>query len=76
MFQNSTDFYLLRDGVIRGNGGFEMIGKDEERAPLVLKDYISYDEMQIAALLGVTVPTYFINTYPSDQYLTSYGMFL
>jgi len=28
---------------------------------LVLQDYLSYDEMQIAALLGVSVPTYFIN---------------
>ena len=60
-FQTSSDNYLLRDGIATGYGGFESIGKVGERPPFVLKDYISYDEMQIAALLGVAVPTYFIN---------------
>lgn len=62
MFVNSSDDYLIRgrDGKIR-RGGFEFIGTPRERYPLVLKDYLSYDEMAIAALLGVSVPTYFIN---------------
>lgn len=61
MFMTSADLYLLRDGKTKGTGGFETIGTMQEKLPLVLKDYISYDEMQIAALLGVSVPTYFIN---------------
>lgn len=65
-FLTENDTYLLRDGVTKGQGGeingeFEQIGTENEKAPLVLKEYLSYDEMQIAALLGVSVPTYFIN---------------
>jgi hypothetical protein len=61
MFMNATDDYLLRDGKTTGKGGFQEIGTARERHPLILKDYLSYDEMAIAALLGVSVPTYFIN---------------
>ena len=60
MFMMSDDSYLLKSGK-KGRGGFELIGTDQERSPLILKDYLSYDEMQIAALIGVSVPTYFIN---------------
>ena len=60
MFMGEPDLYLLRNGA-RGQGGFEAIGTQHEKSPLVLKEYLSYDEMQIAALLGVSVPTYFIN---------------
>lgn len=60
MFMTERDQYLLRNGK-RGSGGFEIIGTDTECAPLVLEDYLSYDEMQIAALIGVSSPTYFIN---------------
>ncbi len=60
MFMLPEDSYILRSGE-RGSGGFEAIGTEKEKAPLVLQDYLSYDEMQIAALLGVSTPTYFIN---------------
>jgi len=60
MFMTPADSYILRTGK-QGSGGFETIGTDTEKAPLVLRDYLSYDEMQIAALLGVSTPTYFIN---------------
>ncbi len=60
MFMTDKDQYILRNGA-KGFGGFEALGTAQEKAPLVLKDYISYDEMQVAALLGVSVPTYFIN---------------
>ncbi|MFA5998789.1 MAG: DUF4804 domain-containing protein [Candidatus Babeliales bacterium] len=60
MFMNAHDSYLLKDGT-NGHGGFEKIGTTQEKLPLILKDYLSYDEMQIAALIGVSVSTYFIN---------------
>ncbi len=60
MFMTESDMYLLRNGH-KGQGGFEAIGTLAEKSPLILKDYLSYDEMQIAALLGVSVPTFFIN---------------
>lgn len=60
MFMTAQDTYLLRNGK-KGNGGFEYIGTSRENEPLTLKNYISYDEMELAALIGVSVPTYFIN---------------
>lgn len=60
MFMLPSDLYLLKNGQ-KGSGGFEEIGTQDQKAPLLLKDYLSYDEIQIAALLGVSVPTYFIN---------------
>lgn len=44
-----------------GYGGFEAIGTIAEKEPLLLQDYISYDEMCISALISVFVPTFFIN---------------
>lgn len=60
MFMTAADSFLLSDGT-RGSGGFESIGTDQEQAPLVIRNYLSYDEMAVAALLGVSVPTHFIN---------------
>lgn len=60
MFMNASDEYLLRTGE-QGSGGFTLIGTDKETAPLVLSDYMSYDEMELAALIAVSVPTHFIN---------------
>ncbi|MBA2369415.1 MAG: DUF4804 domain-containing protein [Candidatus Protochlamydia sp.] len=59
-FLTSSDSYLLKNQ-IRGNGGFEGIGKEHELPPLCLQNYLSYDEMAISALIGVSCPTYFIN---------------
>ncbi|WP_068469007.1 ADP-ribosylhydrolase MavL family protein [Candidatus Protochlamydia phocaeensis] len=61
MFMQASDQYLLRDGK-RDEGGFETIGTAQEQSPLCLSDYLSYDEMQLSALIGVSVPTHFINT--------------
>lgn len=55
----SDDVYKLKNGK-SGWGGFENI-QNSIHEPLLLHDYISYDEMQISALLGVSVPTFFIN---------------
>jgi len=60
MFMTENDQYRLRDGS-KGAGGFEAIGTVGQVSPLILSEYLSYDEMQIAAFLGVSVPTFFIN---------------
>lgn len=60
VFCNPSDTYLLKSGT-QSEGGFEMIGTRNERRPLVLEDYLSYDEMALAALVSVAVPTHFIN---------------
>jgi hypothetical protein len=65
-FTGAKDTALLRSGQLI-SGGFLTIGTKNERAPLVLADYLSYDEMQIAALLGVSSPTCFINNGSRDN---------
>ena len=40
---------------------FIHIGTETEKEPLTIQNYLSYDEMQISALLGVATPTFFIN---------------
>lgn len=60
MFQTRADVWLLPTGQ-SGNGGFENVGTDDEKPPLALSEVISYDEMQISALLAVAGPTVFIN---------------
>jgi len=62
VFMGADDTYLLRTGE-KGVGSdlFPLIGTLLERPPLVLRDYLSYDEMEVAALMGVAVPTYLIN---------------
>jgi hypothetical protein len=42
-------------------GKFDLIGTEKEDQYLCLKDYISYDEMQISSLLSVACPSFFIN---------------
>lgn len=64
-FWEEDDDYLLKCGT-RGSGGFETIGTMHERAPLVLKDYQSYDEMALSALIGISCPTHFVND--GDRY--------
>ena len=66
-FLNASDDYRLRDGVTQGSGGFERIGTaDEVAGPLRLEQLMSYDEMAIAALLSVAVPTHFYNDGAPD----------
>jgi len=48
-------------------GGFERIGGDTQQAPLLLEDYLSYDEMQLSTLVSVVVPTLFVNSGGRDS---------
>jgi hypothetical protein len=43
------------------SGGFSSIGTENEEAPLLLEDYLSYDEMLLSALLIVSSFVTFIN---------------
>jgi hypothetical protein len=38
-----------------------LVGTDREERPLLLADYLSYDEMELSAFVNVATPTYFIN---------------
>lgn len=60
VFYTQHDVYLLRDGS-EGCDGFQDIGHSREQGSLALKEYMSYDEMKLSALLGVSSRSAFIN---------------
>ena len=70
VFYQSYDSYLLRNGY-NDSGKWEFIGTEKENqtdkydvAPEKkpkLADYLSYDELIISALCGISSPTHFIN---------------
>ena len=63
-FMGSADETIARDGrrVPSASRKWRLVGTQHEEAPLLLQDYLSYDEMAISALIGVSSPTYFINS--------------
>ncbi len=68
MFVGEVDKYVLRDhpeeDSQRGGIGGERfldIGTEKEREPLVMRDYLSYDEMKLSALLGTCSATAAVN---------------
>lgn len=61
VFMNANDQWLLRT-LQQGAGRWDTVGTDYEQAPLVLDDYLSYDEIALSALCGASGRTYFINS--------------
>jgi hypothetical protein len=63
-FMGADDETLGRDGkmVPKAAELWRQVGTEHEKIPLVLGEYLSYDEMAISALIGVSSPTYFINS--------------
>ncbi|XP_053951692.1 uncharacterized protein LOC128859042 [Anastrepha ludens] len=59
-FYGCIDKYLLVTGE-RGYGGFCEIGTSGEKAPMQLKDVLSYDEIKLTAFLSVSSHSEFIN---------------
>lgn len=61
VFMGPSDFTVLRNGVSmkHGNKEWEKVGAGDSK--INFQEYLSYKEMRISALLGVSVPTFFIN---------------
>ncbi|XP_052755405.1 uncharacterized protein LOC113509425 isoform X2 [Galleria mellonella] len=59
-FMSKRDLYKLRTGEM-GVDGWENIGTLNEHPPLVLADYLSYDELKLSALVSISGPTAYIN---------------
>lgn len=59
-FAGPRDSHLLLSGPL-SMGGWESVGTTEETSPLLLQNYLSYDEMKISALLSISSYSYFIN---------------
>ena len=64
MFMNPSDQFVLKSGEYGDYGAadFDAIGTAAEAPPFQLASLISYDEMQLSALIGVASPCHFINT--------------
>jgi hypothetical protein len=60
-FCGRFDFYMLLSGE-RGMSGWDAIGTEAEKPPLVLQDYLSYDEIKLSAFLALSSYSVFINT--------------
>lgn len=60
MFESRSDKYKLRDNTT-GYDGWKYIGTDYEKPPLLMNDYLTYDELEISAYLCMSVYTPFIN---------------
>merc|ERR1719491_611798 len=63
-FYQSHDAFLLRNGQ-KGAGNWEAIGTElesfsDKNAP-ILSEYLSYDELILSAMCGMSSPTHFIN---------------
>lgn len=70
VFMGSADLTVLRNGEDIGNSAraWDRVGTTQETLNdhLRLEDYLSYDEMMLSALLGVSGPSYFVNK--GDRY--------
>ncbi|KAI9350084.1 hypothetical protein BDR26DRAFT_1003747 [Obelidium mucronatum] len=63
VFFGPSDYTLLRDYTKPDASEWKSVGSDSERPHITLdKGYMSFDEMMLAALVGVSAPTLFINT--------------
>eukprot|EP01084_Bolivina_argentea_P148905 260236_1 len=62
VFYQTYDSYVLRNGS-NGAGGWNNIGSNNENAETSpkLNDYLSYDELLLSSLCGISSPTHFIN---------------
>eukprot|EP01129_Flabellula_baltica_P007559 TRINITY_DN2960_c0_g1_i2.p1 TRINITY_DN2960_c0_g1~~TRINITY_DN2960_c0_g1_i2.p1 ORF type:complete len:282 (+),score=60.77 TRINITY_DN2960_c0_g1_i2:3-848(+) len=59
-FYGHHDISMLRDGTVPPAEDWLLVGTEEE-GEISLVDYLSYDEMQVSALLCASTDTYFIN---------------
>jgi len=65
VFFGGNDVTILRDGSMPNPKDWTTVGTENE-ASITLEDYMTYDEIAISALIGVSVPTFFIN--PGGRY--------
>ena len=60
MFCDPVDNFFLVNGFM-SKGGFDNIGQPNEGDVLCIKDYMTYDEIKLAALVSVSSKSIFIN---------------
>ncbi|KAI0798832.1 hypothetical protein GGR55DRAFT_693114 [Xylaria sp. FL0064] len=71
VLMNASDFTVLQDGQRIGSAYMEWdrVGTEEEEhnRHLFLKDYLSYDEIMLSSLIGVSGSSFFINDGRRDN---------
>ncbi|KAI8946828.1 hypothetical protein F4801DRAFT_39360 [Xylaria longipes] len=71
VFLGRGDFTVLRNGEQIGGAyrEWDRVGTEEERfnRHLFLRDYLSYDEIMLSSLIGVSGPSFFINDGRRDN---------
>lgn len=65
-FYRADDRWKLIDGKT-GIGGWESVGTDDEKEPLVLTKCLSYDEIKLSAMMAMSSHTEFINNGSRDN---------
>ena len=62
-FYGYGDAYLLRPehNSLRGHGLFTDIGTSQEKDPITINNYISYDEIEISSFISASIRTPFLN---------------
>jgi len=65
VFFGSNDVTILRNNESANSKNWTIVGTDEEQE-ITLEEYMTYDEISISAMIGVAVPTFFIN--PGGRY--------
>lgn len=65
-FYGGDDVWML-DNKRRGSGGWEYVGTEDEEKPLLARDYLSYEEACVSALVNLCGPTVFINDGARDN---------
>lgn len=66
VFMGSNDHTMLRDGIVLGHDStveWDRNGTDQQQLNrrLTLDEYLSYDEIMLGSLIGVSGPSHFIN---------------
>ena len=60
-FYQACDDYTLRDGKYGAND-YDLVGTDGQRDAVTMEDYMTYDEVKLAALVQASAPVIPINT--------------
>ena len=60
VFIGRGDYFQLRNGY-KNTGDWHLVGTDYEKAPCVMKDYITYDEIELGVFISFSLYTPFIN---------------
>ncbi|XP_059611117.1 uncharacterized protein LOC132258033 [Phlebotomus argentipes] len=55
-FFGKKNRYLLRSGEV-GNGDFKTIGTNDEKPPLIMSDYLTWDEIKLASFISISSNT-------------------